>query len=111
MRALVLLLLAGCATSPTSPPRTFVHPESAKDVRLIEALDAAPKEKEPPTVVDYLWKTPLVVPTLAILWAKDTPRALAEFAMTPVYLVEAVLVELGVLKPERELPPPPERDR
>lgn len=107
-RSMLVLALAGCAT-PEAPPRDFVHPASSADARLIEVLDAAPKEKEPPGALDYVWKTPLVVPTLTIAWAKDTPRALAAFALTPVALVGAVLEAVGILKPDRS-PAPPEPD-
>lgn len=110
VRSLALLALAGCA-SPPPPPRDFVHPRSGNDVRLIEVLDSAPEEKEPPTVLDYAWKTPLVVPTLTIAWAKDTPRALLAFALTPVALVEAVLEAVGIIEPDRSpKPPEPEAD-
>lgn len=107
-RALIVLpFLAGCASPPPPPERAYVHPESAEDVRLNEALDAAPEEKVPPGPFDYAWKVPLVVPTLTAMWVRDTPRALVEFAMTPVYLVGAILEGVGILKRPR-VPAPPE---
>jgi len=109
-RALILgpLLAVGCS-APPPPAREYRHPESARDVRLNEALDAAPKEKLPPGPLDYAWKAPLVLPTLASAWIQDTPRALAEFALTPVVLVGALLEAVGVIKPDRSpKPPPPE---
>ena len=100
-RALILLLpLAGCASPRTPPERSFVHPESATDVRLIETLDAAPPDKTPPTPLEIALKMPLVVPTVAILWAKDLPRAIAEVAALPVVLVAGLLEAVGILKPE-----------
>lgn len=107
-RALIVLplLAAGCAAAPPAA-RDYLHPESAEDVRLNEALDAAPKEKVPPGPLDYAWKMPLVVPTLTAMWVRDTPRAVVEFALTPVYLVGAILEEVGLLKRPR-VPAPPE---
>ena len=102
------LLAAGCAAPPR--PRAFVHPESATDARLIEALDAVPEDKEP-TLLERVVKTPLVVPTMAAAAIRDTPRALAVFAMTPVAVVGGLLEAVGLIERRRELPePPPDPD-
>ena len=75
-RALIVLLplAAGCAAAP-EPERTFVHPESAADVRLIETLASAPADKTPPGALEIALKLPLVVPTVTAMWIRDTPRA------------------------------------
>ena len=113
-RALIVLLLlvAGCASPAPPPERTFVHPESATDVRLIETLNAAPPDKTPPTTLEIALKMPLVVPTVAVLFVKDLPRALAEVAALPVVLVAGLLEAVGILKPEPEPAfKPRDRDR
>ena len=114
-RALIVLLplAAGCAApAPRAPERTFVHAESATDVRLIETLDAAPAEKIPPTPLEIALKIPRVVPTGTAMWVKDLPRAIAEVAALPVVIVAGLLEAVGILKPEPEPAfKPPERDR
>ena len=114
--ALIVLALgaAGCAGAPgPAVARSYVHPESAVDVRLNEALDAAPSEKVPSTLFDYAWKMPLVVPHTVAIFVRELPGALASFASTPVALVAGLLESLGILKPsQREVPPDPrERPR
>ena len=104
---LVLLAsTAGCAGAPEPEPkpRAFVHAESAHDARLIEALDAAPVPKEPPTALEIALKMPLVVPHTVAIFVREAPGALAAFAMTPVALGAALLEAVGLLKPARETP-------
>ena len=114
MRALIVLvpLAAGCAAAAPAPERTFVHAESAQDVRLIETLDAAPADKTPPTPLEIALKMPLVVPTVTAMWIKDLPRAIAEVAALPVVVVAGLLEAVGILKPEPEPAfKPRDRDR
>jgi hypothetical protein len=98
-------LLVGCAgRAPAPAARTFVHPESARDARLIEALEAPGPDKEPPTALDYALKMPLVVPHTVALFVKDLPGALAGLAYLPVGVGACILETLGILKPARESP-------
>lgn len=94
---------AGCASAPPAR-RDFVHPASSRDGRLLEALEAVPEGKDS-TILERVLKTPLVVPTLAAAAVRDTPRALAAFALTPVALVEGLLEAAGILPPDPEPPP------
>ena len=113
-RALIVLLplAAGCSAAPRAPERTFVHPASATDVRLLETLEAAPADKTPPTALEIALKLPLIVPTVTAMWVRDTPRAIVELALTPVAIVAFLLEEVGILKRERDVPfEPRERDR
>ncbi len=111
--ALIVLALgaAGCAGSPApAGARAFVHPESAQDERLIEALDAVPPEKEPPTLLDA-WKLPLVVPHTAAIFVRELPGAVAALASAPVVLVAGLLEAVGILKPSRRSDPPDPLER
>ena len=113
-RALIVLplLAAGCASPRAPAERTFVHPESATDARLIETLDAAPPDKTEPTALEIALKMPLVVPTVTAMWVKDLPRAIAEVAALPVVIVAGILEAVGILKPEPEPAfKPRDRDR
>ena len=113
-RALIVLLpiAAGCAAAAPAPERTFVHPASATDVRLIETLESAPADKTPPTALEVVLKLPLVVPTVTAMWVKDLPRAIAEVAALPVVIVAGLLEAVGILKPEPEPAfKPRDRDR
>ena len=112
--ALVALALgvAGCAGAPApAVARSYVHPESATDVRLNEALDAVPPDKEPPTLFEYAWKMPLVVPHTVAIFVRELPGAVASFAATPVALVAGLLESLGILKPSQKEVPPDPRER
>lgn len=113
--ALIALALgaAGCAGAPApAGARVYVHPESAADERLNEALDAVPEEKEPPTLLDA-WKLPLVVPHTAAIFVRELPGAVVALASAPVVLVAGLLEAVGILKPSRrDVPPDPlERPR
>lgn len=97
---------AGCAGAPEPEPapRKFVHAASARDARLIEALDAAPRPKEPPSALEIAVKMPLVVPHTVAIFVREAPGALASFVMAPVALGAALLEAVGIIKPAKDAP-------